>query len=80
MAQLFFSTTVLIDEHDPIVPAWMFDEADWSNTTTLRRTKYGGHVGYLHRVPMLEPGNSTSLGRMKMQRWADPWIACELLK
>jgi predicted alpha/beta-fold hydrolase len=66
-------TTILIDEHDPIVPAHLFDLAAYSKTTRLVKTQYGGHVGYLHRL-------TTADGRVgsRWRRWADDRIATEL--
>jgi predicted alpha/beta-fold hydrolase len=66
-------TTILIDEHDPIVPAHLFDRAAYSETTRLVKTQYGGHVGYLHRL-------TTADGRVgsRWRRWADDRIATEL--
>jgi predicted alpha/beta-fold hydrolase len=63
-------TTILIDEHDPIVPAHLFDGPQYSATTRLVRTKFGGHVGYLHRPRGLEVESGGS-----WSRWADHWIA-----
>jgi uncharacterized protein len=37
--QIEVPTTILIDKHDPIVPAWMFDRALLSKSTTLRVTQ-----------------------------------------
>ena len=80
--QIQVPTTVLIDKHDPIVPAWMFDNVSWSPTTSLRRTQYGGHVGYLHRNRPISSESDYDLGSSKkrFRRWSDPWIASELLK
>jgi predicted alpha/beta-fold hydrolase len=66
-------TTILIDEHDPIVPACLFERASYSATIQLVKTQHGGHVGYLHRLPIREgkPGG-------RWQRWADDRIATEL--
>jgi predicted alpha/beta-fold hydrolase len=68
-------TTILIDEHDPIVPAHIFDRAVFSATTRLVRTQHGGHVGYLHRLPI-----SDGKAGGRWQRWADNTIAAELAK
>jgi predicted alpha/beta-fold hydrolase len=74
--QISVPTTVLIDEHDPIVPIWMFDEAVWSTTTNIRRTQFGGHVGYLGQRDRANPNQTKATFH---ERWADPWIARELL-
>jgi predicted alpha/beta-fold hydrolase len=66
-------TTILIDVHDPIVPAYLFDKATYSPTTRLIKTRYGGHVGYLHRVRK-ESGSPSG----SWHRWADDRIAMEL--
>ena len=66
-------TTILIDEHDPIVPRFLFEGIAWSDSTRLVRTRYGGHVGYLMR-------NTEKAGSGKAyRRWADDWIAEALL-
>lgn len=78
--QIQARTTILIDNHDPIVPAWMFDNVVLSPTTDLRRTNYGGHVGYLHRELELKADGQPISGKKKIHRWADPWIANELMK
>lgn len=65
-------TTILIDEHDPIVPASLFDRAEFSATTRLVRTRFGGHVGYLFRPP------ASSSSPARWTRWADEWIVREL--
>lgn len=70
-------TVVLIDAHDPIVPYSIFHDADWSSSTTVRVTRRGGHVGYLHRSsPAARVPNDSSHPRI--ERWADSWIAREL--
>ncbi len=73
--QIEVPTSVLIDDHDPIVPAWMFASAQWSASTTLFRTRHGGHVGYLQRAraPRLRSGPI-------WKRWADNWIADEIAR
>ncbi len=70
-------TTILIDQHDPIVPASMFVGAEFSASTKLLTTRYGGHIGYLQRrkSPRAEGMISRSFGR-----WADDWIVEELFK
>ena len=52
-------TSVLIDEHDPIVPAKLFEDLRWAQSTTVHRTQFGGHVGYLQRVPRSMPSNAS---------------------
>lgn len=66
-------TTILVDEHDPIVPSYLFDRAAYSLTTRVVKTQYGGHVGYLHRLPTTD-SNAGS----RWRRWADDRIATEL--
>ncbi|MCU0709232.1 MAG: hypothetical protein MUF23_13160 [Pirellula sp.] len=66
-------TTILVDVHDPIVPAYLFDKAAYSPTTRLIKTRYGGHVGYLHRV---RKDSRSATG--SWHRWADDRIAMEL--
>ncbi len=58
-------TTVLIDEHDPIVPFDLFKGVDWSPTTEVRVTRRGGHVGYLCRNPFGKAPRHI--------RWSDQW-------
>lgn len=60
-------TTILIAEDDPVVPAQMFADAELSDTTTLLRTKQGGHLGYLS-APLTQGD----------RRWMD-WKIIELL-
>jgi len=78
--QIQVPTMILIDQHDPIVPAWMFDNVVLSNSTVLRRTEFGGHVGYMHRCYPPRLLEDAGTGVRKLNRWADPWIADELLK
>lgn len=70
--QIHVPTIILIDKHDPIVPAWMFENVVYSPSIVLRWSEYGGHVGYMHT-----PSQSQA---RRLQRWADPWIATELMK
>ena len=77
--QIEVPTTILIDKHDPIVPAWMFDNVVLSPSTVLRRSEYGGHVGYMHRESAPRGSNDRATGK-RLNRWADPWIANELMK
>jgi uncharacterized protein len=65
-------TTILVDEQDPIVPVSLFDRAELSPTTRLVRTRFGGHVGYLARLP------ASSANPAGWTRWADEWIVREL--
>ncbi|XZE45022.1 YheT family hydrolase [Pirellulaceae bacterium SH467] len=71
LSQIRTRTTVLLDAHDPIVPYKIFHDAPWSPSTTVRVTRRGGHVGYLHRNR--KPGTPS-----RLERWADGWIAHEL--
>jgi len=68
-------TTILVDQHDPIVPSFLFERASYSATTRVIETQYGGHVGYLHRLSAAD-GNANS----RWRRWADDHIAEELAK
>jgi uncharacterized protein len=77
-------TVVLVDKHDPIVPYEIFRDAQWSSTTRVQVTKRGGHIGYLARVKA-EPESTTQSDsttrktKWTLSRWADEWIAHELL-
>ena len=42
-------TIVLVANDDPVVPAEIFDDAQISESTTLIRTDFGGHLGFLAR-------------------------------
>ncbi len=75
--QIHVPTTILIDKHDPIVPAWMFDNAVLSKSTVLRKTEFGGHVGYMHYAHEASCLNHQP-AKKKLHRWADPWIVQEL--
>ena len=77
--QIQVPTTILIDKHDPIVPAWIFDDAILSKSTVLRTSEFGGHVGYMHHSLALSCSNNAQMAN-RFHRWADPWIASELLK
>jgi len=77
--QIQVPTTILIDQHDPIVPAWMFENAILSSSTSLRISQNGGHVGYLHRR---KPTPDVLAGKKHhfLERWADAWVVKELLR
>lgn len=77
--QIQVPTTILIDKHDPIVPAWMFDGVMLSKSTVLRKSEFGGHVGYMHHSSATSFSNNAIMVK-RLHRWADPWIATELLK
>lgn len=62
-------TTVLVDEHDPIVPASLFDRAEMSPVMEVVRTQHGGHLGYLNRQ---------SHGRFHC--WMDDWVVENILR
>lgn len=55
--------TLLVDQHDPIVPYAMFKENPASGVRIIA-TRRGGHLGYYERV-----------GRRNFGRWADEAIA-----
>ena len=78
--QIQVPTTILIDKHDPIVPAWMFENAILSPSTSLRISENGGHVGYLHRQKQSAVEGQTSPKSSRIHRWADAWVVQELLK
>lgn len=61
-------TSILVDTHDPIVPASLFDRFRIPSGSTLTKTSYGGHLGYFQRN---EQG--------KIACWMDPWVVNELL-
>jgi hypothetical protein len=74
-------TWILLDKDDPIVPFSIFQNADYSDSTTVVTTKKGGHVGYLARlggVPASEQSYNRS--RKKHYRWADDWISQQLIQ
>jgi len=77
--QIEVPTTILIDKHDPIVPEWMFDSAVLSESIAIRKSEFGGHVGYMHRYSAPSCSGKEN-SRLRFLRWADSWIANELLK
>ncbi len=64
-------TTVLVDEHDPIVPYHLFKNVQWSANTEVHVTRRGGHIGYLCRNP--------SGSDPRHVRWSDQWGVNELI-
>jgi uncharacterized protein len=78
--QIGVPCVVLIDKHDPIVPAWMFNGLSLSSTTSIRTTSYGGHVGYLHRGCKLSLLNPNESQRKTIHRWSDNWIVRSLMQ
>ena len=67
LGQITTPTTILIAEDDPVVPVHIFSDVKLSATTTLLRTRHGGHLGYLSA--RLAQGD---------HRWMD-WKVIELL-
>ena len=67
LGQITTPTTILIAEDDPVVPVHIFADVKLSATTTLLRTRHGGHLGYLSA--RLAQGD---------HRWMD-WKVIELL-
>lgn len=61
-------TILLCDRHDPIVPARLFSSIS-NPLLRMHWTRRGGHLGYLFR---------DERGRLK--RWADQWIADQLME
>ena len=49
LREITVPTTVLVANDDPVVPAEIFDDAQLSESTTLIRTEFGGHLGFLGR-------------------------------
>jgi uncharacterized protein len=70
LSRIQVPTTLLLDQDDPIVPFWIFDDAQFSPHMEVYVTRKGGHVGYLGR----DSDRSRSL-----VRWADDWTAKQLL-
>jgi predicted alpha/beta-fold hydrolase len=65
--QITTVTSILIADDDPVVPAGIFEDVELSASTTLLRTRHGGHLGYLsNRLPEGD------------RRWMD-WKVIELL-
>lgn len=62
--------TILIDEHDPIVPYSLFRDAKLSSSTQLQVTRRGGHIGYLCKNPKKDAPHFI--------RWSDAWGISEL--
>ncbi len=69
-------TKILIDRHDPIVPYFIFRDAEFSPSTEVIVTNRGGHVGYLRRRPMAQRSKSLQRSGIdrKFHRWGDSWI------
>ena len=78
--QIQVPTVILVDQHDPIVPSWMFENASLSASTTLRKSYFGGHVGYMHRDIVVNGSGDPISKRKRLHRWSDAWIVDELLK
>ena len=78
--QIRVPTEILIDHHDPIVPAWMFENVVLSPSTRLRKTAFGGHVGYMHRSRMMNGSRTPISENKQLHRWSDTWIVDALLR
>jgi hypothetical protein len=70
LQQIHTPTTILIDENDPIVPIWIFDDAQFASNMKVFVTRKGGHVGYLAKNGEQSKG---------LVRWADDWTVSRLL-
>ncbi len=46
--ELQIPTEVLVDRHDPIVPFQIFRNVQWTESTNVQISRFGGHLGYLH--------------------------------
>lgn len=79
LSQIDVPTTILIDEHDPIVPATIFDTPKFSGSITLQKTRFGGHVGYMHQATGYRAKNSEQKSRRTLVRWLDEWVVQKLL-
>lgn len=55
-------TRILLDEHDPIIPFAAFNGIQFSPSTQIEVTRFGGHLGYLAAGP-----------RGSLHRWMDEW-------
>ena len=75
------SVKLLVDRHDPIVPYFIFRDAEYSPSTEVIITDRGGHVGYLRRRPLEQRSKSLQRKSMerKFHRWGDTWIVDKLL-
>ena len=74
-------TWILLDEDDPIVPISIFQDAEYSSSTTVVTTKKGGPVGYLARIAKNNSTKQASNRSNKRHfRWADEWISQQLIK
>ncbi len=69
LKKILTPTTLLCDQHDPIVQASIFESATLSSKIQLEWTGRGGHLGYLYR---------TAEGRYA--RWADDWVVERLME
>jgi hypothetical protein len=68
--QLQIPTTILVDQHDPIVPYSIFQQLDFKSLpfVTMLTTRRGGHLGYYHY-----------LRGKGLKRWADEAVTANIL-
>lgn len=47
ISKIRIPTMIIVDELDPVIPIEMFSDIDSSPSVTVRRTRGGGHLGYI---------------------------------
>lgn len=67
LSKVTVPTSLLLDEHDPIIPYRAFQDVSFSPQIQVLVSRCGGHLGYVARDP---------LGRPK--RWMDEWVVKQI--
>ncbi|MFO0924103.1 MAG: alpha/beta fold hydrolase [Pirellulales bacterium] len=65
--EITIPTAILMDEHDPIVPASLLERVQIPSSVSTCVSRFGGHIGYLYRSE-----------RSKMACWMDEWVVAQL--
>ncbi len=61
-------TSILMDFHDPIVPASLLENVPLADCIDVTTSRLGGHIGYFHRPP-----------GSKLACWMDDWVLEKLV-